>query len=277
MKLTIGFSPCPNDTYIFDALIHGKVDTEGLEWEPHIADVEELNGLAFEGRLAVTKLSFFAFSQALERYTLLDSGSALGRGVGPLLIARRSLTREEIIAGPIAIPGLNTTAHFLFSLAFPEAANKIPMLFSEIEEQVSSGAVQAGLIIHENRFTYQDKGLVKLLDCGEYWESVYQLPIPLGGIAICRDLPMDIREKVNRVLRRSVQFAFDHPESSRPYVCLHAQEMSESVMQQHIDLYVNDFSLDLGVEGRAAVEKLFEVAREKGLIFQKNFPIFWNE
>lgn len=276
MKLKLGFSPCPNDTFIFDALVHGKIDNEGLEWEPHIADVEELNQKALRGDLEVTKLSFFAFAHALERYAMLDSGSALGNGVGPLLIAREPLPREAVIEGPVAIPGEHTTAHFLFSLAYPEARHKVPMLFSDIEDAVLSGKVRAGLIIHENRFTYQQKGLVKLLDCGEYWESHYHLPIPLGGIAVRRDLPAGVKEKVNRVLRRSVQYAFDHPESSRPYVCQYAQEMEESVMQQHIDLYVNAFSLDLGQEGRSAVEGLFRVGREKGVLSEKKLGIFWN-
>ena len=277
MKLPLGFSPCPNDTFIFDALLHGKVDTEGLEWDPYIADVEELNQKALKGELAVTKLSFFAFGHALQHYALLDSGSALGRGVGPLLIARQPLEREAIVRGPVAIPGVHTTAHFLFSLAYPEAAHKIPMLFSDIEEAVLSGRVAAGLIIHENRFTYQDKGLVKLLDCGEYWEDQYQLPIPLGGIAVRRDLPAEVRARINRVLRASVQYAFEHPEASRPFVCEYAQEMNEQVMQQHIDLYVNDFSLDLGAEGRAAVRNLFRVAVEKGILPPGEWGIFWDE
>ncbi|MCB9284396.1 MAG: 1,4-dihydroxy-6-naphthoate synthase [Lewinellaceae bacterium] len=277
MKLTLGFSPCPNDTFIFDALLHGRVDTEGLEWEPYIADVEELNQKALRGELAVTKLSFFAFGHALPHYALLDSGSALGRGVGPLLIARKPLSRDAVAEGPIAIPGVHTTANFLFSLAYPEATNKVPMLFSEIEDAVLSGSMRAGLIIHENRFTYQQKGLVKLLDCGEYWESEYQLPIPLGGIVVHRSLPATVREKVNRVLRNSVQYAFDHPGDSRPFVCQYAQEMEESVMQQHIDLYVNQFSYDLGAEGRAAVRNLFEVAQKKGILTTPKLPIFWNE
>jgi len=277
MKLTLGFSPCPNDTFIFDALVHGKVDTEGLEWEPFIADVEELNRRAIAGELSVTKLSFFALGRALDRYALLDAGSALGRGAGPLLIAREQVGEEEIVKGPVAIPGVNTTANFLFSLAYPDAVNKLPMLFSEIEDAVLSGTVKAGLIIHENRFTYRQKGLVRILDCGEFWESKYGLPIPLGGIAVRRDLPMEVREKVNRAIRNSVRFAFDHPESSRPYVCMHAQEMDEAVMLQHIDLYVNHFSEDLGDEGRAAIRALFRIATEQGILSEIAFPIFWNE
>lgn len=277
MKLTLGFSPCPNDTFIFDALVHGKVDTEGLEWEPFIADVEELNRRAIAGELSVTKLSFFALGRALDRYALLDAGSALGRGAGPLLIAREQVGEEEIVKGPVAIPGVNTTANFLFSLAYPDAVNKLPMLFSEIEDAVLSGTVKAGLIIHENRFTYRQKGLVRILDCGEFWESKYGLPIPLGGIAVRRDLPMEVREKVNRAIRNSVRFAFDHPGSSRPYVCMHAQEMDEAVMLQHIDLYVNHFSEDLGDEGRAAIRALFRIATEQGILSEIAFPIFWNE
>lgn len=257
-------------------MIHGKTGSEGLEWAPYIADVEELNQKALRGELAVTKLSFFAFAQTLDRYAMLDAGSALGQGVGPLLIARAPLSREAVVEGPVAIPGERTTAHFLFSLAYPEARNKIPMLFSEIEDAVLAGKVKAGLIIHENRFTYQQKGLVKVLDCGEFWESQYRLPIPLGGIAVRRDLPLEVREKVNRALRQSVQYAFDHPESSRPFVCAHAQEMEEAVMQQHIDLYVNDYSLDLGLTGRAAVEGLLRVACEKGVIPEKKWKIFWD-
>jgi 1,4-dihydroxy-6-naphthoate synthase len=277
MKLQLGFSSCPNDTFIFDALLHGKVDTEGLEWAPFIADVEELNQRALRGELEVTKLSFFAFAQVLDRYALLDSGAALGRGVGPLLIAREPLSRDQIAKGPVAIPGERTTANFLFSLAYPEAVDKRPMLFSRIEEAVLDGEVAAGLIIHENRFTYQQKGLVKLLDCGEFWESQYRLPIPLGGIAVRRDLDAATRGKINRALKRSVEYAFERPESSRAFVRAHAQEMDEEVMMRHIALYVNEFSRDLGVEGRGAVENLLRVAAEKGILPAPAWPVFWNE
>lgn len=266
MKISLGFSPCPNDTFIFDALLHGRIDTEGLSFEPVIADVEELNRRAFAGDLHVTKLSFHALGHLLDRYALLDSGSALGNNCGPLLIARQPLSPEAIEAGPIAIPGRYTTANFLLGLAFPQAKNKRETLFSQIEQAVLDGTVAAGLIIHENRFTYQDKGLVKLLDCGEYWESQYQLPIPLGGIAVQRNLPKEVQLKVNRALRASVQYAFDHPDAALPFIRRHAQEMDEEVMYQHIGLYVNDFTLELGELGRRAIDTLYRVAREHELI-----------
>jgi 1,4-dihydroxy-6-naphthoate synthase len=274
MQLQLGFSPCPNDTFIFDGLVHQRVPTEGLQFLPVMEDVEALNQRAFRGELEVTKLSFHALGHLLDRYQLLDAGSALGNNVGPLLIAQRPLSRAEIIEGPIAIPGKYTTANFLLGLAYPEATNKVEMLFSDIEEAVLNQEVKAGLIIHENRFTYQDKGLVKLMDCGEFWEQTYQHPIPLGGIAIRRDLPQEVKLAVNRSLKRSVEYAFSAPEISRPYVREHAQEMSDTVMQQHIDLYVNAYSLDLGPTGRAAVRTLYQVAQEKGLIPHSGEGIF---
>lgn len=266
MKLTLGFSPCPNDTFIFDAMIHGKVDTEGLEFNVVLGDVEELNQKAFAGELNITKLSYHAMGYCLEEYSLLDAGSALGNNCGPLLIAPQMLSDEEINAATIAIPGKYTTANFLLSLAYPNAQNKVETLFSDIEKDVITQKVDAGLIIHENRFTYQEKGLVKLMDCGEYWEQTYNLPIPLGGIVVQKSLPQDVQEKVNRVMARSVRFALDNPQEPKEYVKQHAQEMDEKVMYQHINLYVNDFTADLGVEGRKAVKTLFEVAREKGII-----------
>jgi len=274
MKLTIGFSPCPNDTFIFDALIHQRIDTLGLEFEPILEDVEALNQKAFAGKLDITKLSFHALGHLLDRYTLLDAGAALGNNCGPLLIAKRPLTQAEIEAGPIAIPGKYTTANFLLGLAYPNAQNKQEVLFSAIEQAVLNEEVACGLIIHENRFTYQDKGLVKLIDCGEYWESTYHLPIPLGGIAINKSLPLEVQLTVNQVLKASVQYAFSHPEASMPYVRAHAQEMDTAIMRQHIDLYVNDFSRDLGEKGRQAVQTLFQVAQEKELIPQMEAPIF---
>ncbi|MCB0704241.1 MAG: 1,4-dihydroxy-6-naphthoate synthase [Saprospiraceae bacterium] len=277
MQISLGFSPCPNDTFIFDALLHQRIDTEGLVFEAVLEDVEALNQLAFQGKLEMTKLSFHALGHLLGTYQLLDAGSALGRGVGPLLIARKSLNKAEIIAGPIAIPGRYTTANFLLGLAYPEATNKIEMLFSDIEQAVLDGDVAAGLIIHENRFTYQEKGLIKLLDCGAYWEETTQLPIPLGGIAVRRDLPLELKHRINRVLRRSVEYAFAHPKEALPFIRAHAQEMEESVMYKHIDLYVNDFSIDLGPEGKKAVETLYHTAFEKGLLPDPASPIFLPE
>ncbi|RME92811.1 MAG: 1,4-dihydroxy-6-naphthoate synthase [Bacteroidetes bacterium] len=266
MQISLGFSPCPNDTFIFDALVHRKIDTEGLDFSVHLGDVEALNRMAFAGELDVSKLSYHAFAHLTTHYQLLDAGSALGRNCGPLLVAKRPLKREEIIAGPIAIPGKFTTANFLLGLAYPEATHKQPYLFSDIEEAVLKGEVLAGLIIHENRFTYQEKGLVKLADLGEYWESSTGHPIPLGGIVVKRELPAAVKTAINRVVARSVAYALDHPQSSLPYVSAHAQEMDPEVMYAHIGLYVNDFTRELGPEGRAAVRALFERARQLNLV-----------
>ena len=274
MKLSLGFSPCPNDTFIFDGMIHGKVDTEGLEFEVVLGDVEELNQRAFKGELDITKLSYHAYAFAMEDYILLNSGSALGNNCGPLLIAKRLLSPDEINPAKIAIPGKYTTANFLLSLAFPLATNKSAFLFSEIENAVLNGTVDAGLIIHENRFTYQDKGLVKIMDLGEYWESTFNLPIPLGGIVIKRSLPLDIQQKVDRVLKRSVAFARQNPDQTLSYVSQHAQEMDSEIMLSHIGLYVNDYTEDLGIKGKAAVYQLFDTAVSRGVLRKVSSEVF---
>ena len=270
MKLSLGFSPCPNDTFIFDALIHKKVDTEGLDFEIYMEDVEALNTRAMAGELDITKLSYHAYAYLTDQYVLLNSGSALGQNCGPLLIAKNQLTQEAIELGKIAIPGKYTTANFLLSLAYPQATNKVEMLFSDIEDAVISGSVQAGLIIHENRFTYEDKGLIKIKDLGEYWESTTQLPIPLGGIVINRRLPLEVQKTFDRVLNRSVTYALQHPDQTMDYVSQYAQEMDPKVMLQHIGLYVNHYTQTLGQEGRAAVNRLFEMAASRlGISFQQ--------
>ena len=274
MKLTLGFSPCPNDTYIFDAMVHGKIDTEGLEFEVLLADVEELNQKAFKGELDVTKLSYHAYAYLTDSYILLKAGSALGHQCGPLLIARKPLTIREVNQARIAIPGKFTTANFLLGLAYPEAKQKEEVLFSEIEQKLIQGEVDAGLIIHENRFTYQDKGLVKIIDLGEYWETYTRLPIPLGGIVVNRALPLTIQQKVNRVMFKSVAYAFQNPESSKEFVRAHAQEMDEKVMYQHIDLYVNEYTRVLGDKGENAVNQMFTLAKAKGLIPLFNKDLF---
>lgn len=266
MQLTLGFSPCPNDTFIFDAMVHGKVDTEGLRFETRLEDVETLNQMALAGKIDVTKLSYHAYAYLTGQFALLDAGSALGRGVGPLLVARTPLDDDAIRRGRIAIPGRLTTANFLFSLAYPQAEHKQELLFSEIEDAVLSGAYDAGLIIHENRFTYAQKGLVKLRDLGEYWENSTGLPIPLGGIVVNRALPLEVQQAVNRVMRRSVEYAFVNISEVMPFVRAHAQAMDEAVMKAHIDLYVNQYTVDLGAEGRAAVDRLFETARARDVI-----------
>ncbi len=274
MKLKLGFSPCPNDTFMFDAMIHGKIDTEDLEFEVIMEDVEKLNQLAFAESLDITKLSYHAFAHLTKAYKLLDAGSALGNNCGPILIAKKFLSPTEINDSLIGIPGKMTTANFLLSLTYPEANNKKEMLFSDIEQALLDGEIDAGLIIHENRFTFHEKGLVKLLDCGEYWESTTQLPIPLGGIVVSSKLPLKIQQKVNRVMKKSVEYAFKNPDASKTFVKEHAQEMDEIVMRQHINLYVNDFSLSLGAQGRKAVETLFEQAKRKKIIENQNIDIF---
>ena len=273
-KLTIGFSPCPNDTFIFDAMLHGRIDTEGLMFEPVMEDVEALNRRAFAGQLDVTKLSYHAFAHLTDQYALLDAGSALGNQCGPLLIARQPMSEAEINQARIAIPGKMTTANFLLSLAYPNAGNKYETIFSDIEQAVLRGDADAGLIIHENRFTYAQKGLVKIMDLGEHWESSTGLPIPLGGIVVRRDLPVEIQQKMNRVMRRSVEYAFAHPATVMPFVRQYAQEMEERVMRAHIDLYVTDHTIDLGEAGRAAVQQMFQIAREKGVLAIQRDDLF---
>jgi len=272
MTLSLGFSPCPNDTFIFDALIHHKIDTEGLDFEVFYDDVETLNQKAFHGELDITKLSYHAFAYVADQYVLLDSGSALGFGVGPMLICKgdeeemRKKLSEPNSQVRIGIPGKYTTANFLLGLAFPEALNKEELVFSDIENAVLEGRVDVGLIIHENRFTYQDNGLNKILDLGDYWEKQTGLAIPLGGIVANRSLPLDVQHKINRVLRRSVEFAFSNPKSGLEYIRSHAQEMSEEVMYKHIELYVNQYSVELGSEGKKAIKLLFDTATEKNVI-----------
>jgi 1,4-dihydroxy-6-naphthoate synthase len=259
MKLSLGFSPCPNDTFIFDALIHQKIDTEGLTFEVTFEDVETLNQKAFNAHLDITKLSYHAYAYAINNYVLLNAGSALGFGVGPLLIAKdpQNLDNKELLVG---IPGKYTTANFLLSLAFPHLQNKKELVFSDIEQQLLNNQLDLGLIIHENRFTYQDKGLHKIIDLGEYWEQETNCAIPLGGIVMKRSLPKEIQHKVDRLIKKSVEYAFANPKSALPFIKQHAQEMDEKVMYQHIDLYVNKFSLDLGVEGKKAINTLFDKA-----------------
>lgn len=264
MKLTIGFSPCPNDTFIFDALVNKKIDTGDMEFEAVMADIETLNTWALEGKLDITKLSFPAFFRSLDNYTLLHAGSAIGKGAGPLLItdSPNEISDEEINQASIALPGIHTTANLLFSYAYPEAYDKKFMIFSAIEEALLNKETDFGVIIHENRFTYQQKGLYKVKDLGAYWEQKMELPVPLGGIAINQSIKRSVALKVNALIRASLQFSLDNYPVLADYVKQHAQEMSEDVMKQHIDLYVNNYSLDLGEEGKLAIESLHEVFLE---------------
>ena len=274
MKLNIAFSTCPNDTFIFDAMIHQKIDTEGLEFNYILGDVEELNKLAFAGDIDITKLSYHAYLYIQDKYKLLNSGSALGYGNGPMLISKTKIYPDEINDIKIGIPGKNTTANLLLSIAYPESKNKKEYLFSDIEEAVLSGEIDAGLIIHENRFTYQQKGLRKVIDLGEYWEKRTKQAIPLGGIVVNRNIPEDIQQKVDRVLKRSLEFAFNNPNEPYEFVRKYAQEMSQDVMYKHIKLYVNEFSLDLGEKGKKAINTLFDEAKKAGLVENVREDIF---
>lgn len=280
MKISLGFSPCPNDTFIFDALIHHKIDTEGLEFIVSYHDVETLNSKAFQADLDVTKLSYHAFAYAVNNYELLDAGSALGFGVGPILISNNKELAERIQAFlrgdiglsnedralKIVIPGKFTTANFLLSLALPQLTHREAVVFSEIEQLLLDNKVDLGLIIHENRFTYEAKGLHKVVDLGDYWERKTGYPIPLGGIVVKRSMSDELKNKINRLIGESVRYAFSYPKSGLDYIRSHAQEMSEEVMYKHIDLYVNKYSEYLGEEGRKAVQFMFDEAKRLKII-----------
>ena len=307
IKLSLGFSPCPNDTFIFDALVNKKIDTDGFAFEVFLEDVETLNQWALQKKLDVSKISYGALPLLLKDYIVLSAGGALGKGVGPLLVSKRELeagSRKSEVGGRrsevgsqtsdvrrqkpedrkektenkirnsifdirilaaminnmrVAIPGEHTTAHILFSLAFPEAKNKYFTIFSAIEEAVLNEEADAGVIIHESRFTYRQKGLHKLIDLGEYWEQQTGLPIPLGGIAVKRNLTAEIQLRINNLIKKSIEHAFNNYPNISDYVKQHAQEMQEQTMRQHIDLYVNNYSMDLGKDGKKAVEQLLKI------------------
>ncbi len=275
MKLTLGFSPCPNDTFIFDALIHGKIDTEGLEFEVFFDDVETLNRKALNAELDITKLSFNAFAHVVANYVLLDAGSALGFGVGPLLICKKdnfdaitTKLQAQNCNLKVGIPGKYTTANFLLGLAYPQLQNKQEMVFANIENALLQNQIDLGLIIHESRFTYVAKGLHKIIDLGTYWEQLTGCPIPLGGIVINRKIDLAVQQKVNRLLKKSVEFAFANPKASLSFIRQHAQEMDDDVINQHINLYVNQFSVDLGLVGKKAIDTLFAKGQQLNLIPQ---------
>jgi 1,4-dihydroxy-6-naphthoate synthase len=247
-------------------MVHGRIDTEGLTFDYLLADVEELNRMAFKGEFDITKMSYYAYAYAAKDYLILDSGSALGHGNGPLLISKKKIDSTDLSNVRIAIPGRYTTANMLFSIAWPEALNKTEYLFSDIEGALLREEVDAGLIIHETRFTYYKKGLRKIADMGEYWEKLTGLPIPLGTIVINRRIPASTMLKVNRIIRKSIEYAYEDPLASHDFVVSNAKEMSDSVMNKHIRLFVNKYSLSLGKDGKKAINELFRIAGEKGII-----------
>jgi 1,4-dihydroxy-6-naphthoate synthase len=266
MKLTLGFSPCPNDTFIFDAMVHGRIDTEGLEFDYFLADVEELNRRAMASEVDITKVSYHAYSYIAGDYLILDAGSALGHRNGPLVVSRREISSAELPGARIAIPGKYTTANLLFSIAWPGAINKTEYLFSDIPDILLRDEADAGLIIHETRFTYASKGLTRIADLGEFWESLTGMPIPLGAIVIKRNIPVDVALKVNRIIRRSLEYAYKDSFASFQFVSEHATDMDGTVMNNHIKLFVNEYTLNLGIKGREAINRLFKIAGDKKVI-----------
>lgn len=274
MKISIGFSTCPNDTFIFDALVNGKIDTHGLEFSPLLADVEELNMKAVTAELDVTKLSYHAYGHVAMHYKVLDSGSALGHGNGPLVVSKRKISSEEINSARIAIPGDLTTANFLMTVAFPQAQNKKSYLFSDIESALLNDEADIGVLIHENRFTYEERGLSLIEDLGAFWERKTQLPIPLGGIVVNRSVPENVQLRLQKCIYDSIRFAFENPESSLGYMRQYAQEMREDILRQHVQTFVNDFSLSLGTDGQQAVRKLLDLGSNLGLFPKPENEIF---
>ena len=276
MEITLGFSSCPNDTYMFDALVHKKIDTEGFDFNYVISDVQELNRRAFVGDLQMTKLSYFAYSHVYQNYQILDSGSALGFANGPLFICKKGDEKKINASSRILIPGKETTANLLFSIAYPEFTNKTECLFSEIEPKIMSGEYDAGVIIHEDRFTYAERGFSLLCDLGTYWESQTKAPIPLGAIVVRRDVPDDVKMTLSRLLKKSIEYANAHPMDSYAFIHEHAQAIEDDVLRKHIALFVNDFSLSLGEQGRKAVETLYRRAYEVGILSSEPSQIFLN-
>ncbi|HKK60698.1 MAG TPA: 1,4-dihydroxy-6-naphthoate synthase [Salinivirga sp.] len=262
MTLNLAFSTCPNDTFMFDALVHKRIDAAGFNFNVKLADIEELNHQANQQINDITKISINAFASLTEHYQMLNSGAALGFGNGPLVISKHKIYPDELHDAIVAIPGEHTTANLLLNILFPEAQRKKTYLFSDIEEAVLSGEADAGLIIHETRFSYQKKGLLKVADLGEIWEKEINLPLPLGGIAVRRTLPRETKLKIQSLISTSVQFAFQNPAASKDYVKSHARDLDEDVMRKHITLYVNDYSANCGKDGEAAIQFLIKKAAE---------------
>jgi 1,4-dihydroxy-6-naphthoate synthase len=273
--LSLGYSPCPNDTFIFYALVHGKIDTKGLVFREILEDVETLNQMARQERLDITKVSFHAFGHLRDAYCLLRSGGALGKGCGPLVISRDDCTMKDLRERTIAIPGTLTTAFLLLQVFDPELKKRIKVMpFHRIIDAVKNGETDAGLIIHESRFTYQREGLRQVVDLGAWWERETGLPIPLGCIIARRALGTDLLRKTDALIRNSLEYAFSNNAETRAYIKSHAQELEDSVIDEHIRLYVDDHSLDIGDDGIHAVEELFRKATERGIIPESSHPLF---
>ena len=274
MKLTLGFSPCPNDTFIFDAIVNKKIDLHGLDFEVYMEDVETLNEWALQGKLDITKLSYHAYTYCHDQYVILNSGSALGNNCGPLFISKKTISDNDLNNISVAIPGKLTTAHFLFSIFYPNIKNKHQMLFSDIENAILNEKVDAGVIIHENRFTYEQKGLKKICDLGEKWETETRYPIPLGGIMLKRDKSEELGRKLEQIIHDSIEHAYLQKPLITPFIKAHSQELSDEVIYKHIALYVNKYSLDLGIQGRKAIQYMYQKATELELIKPLTHNIF---
>jgi 1,4-dihydroxy-6-naphthoate synthase len=273
-KLSLGYSPCPNDTFIFYGLIHGKVSCSDVEFIEQLEDVETLNQLAPQGQLDLTKISYHALGHLRENYVLLRSGGALGRGCGPLVIATQKTSMEKLRGKKIAIPGQLTTANLLLQLYSDGYDDLLILPFDQIMRAIEQGQVDAGVIIHESRFTYQQHGLYQVLDLGQWWEEDSGHPIPLGGILAKRTLGAELTTKIDRALRKSIEYAYANPDEPRNYIKKHSQELADDVIRSHIELYVNNFSLDLGEEGIEAVTCLLGRAEKRGIIPGCELPLF---
>jgi 1,4-dihydroxy-6-naphthoate synthase len=269
-NISIGYSPCPNDTFIFYALVHGKIDTEDFIFKETLLDVETLNRLALSSNLDVTKISYHAFGFLRKDYCLLRSGSAMGRGCGPLIVSKEGNGLEDLQGKRIAIPGRLTTANLLLQLFASDSgiqpSSLVEMPFHRIMDSVSKGNVEAGLLIHEGRFTYHLHGFKKVIDLGEWWENATGLPLPLGGILAKRDLGKEVIKKVDSLIRKSIEYSLSHRDEPKLYIKQHSQELGDQVIDQHINFYVNDYSLDIGEEGLSAVKDLFRKAAMKGML-----------
>jgi len=268
--LTLAISPCPNDTFIFDALIHNRINLEGLKFDYQFHDIETLNNMAMAGGIDMIKVSYFTYLLLQQNFVLLDSGSALGFGNGPILVSKNKYSITDLPKLSVAIPGEYTTAHMLYRIASPREKKKVFMVFSEIEDAILEGKVDAGVIIHENRFTYERNGLFKILDLGQYWEQLTGYPIPLGGIIVRKGLGYNMINKLNRIMYRSVEYAMRHPADAMPFVRDHARELDDAVIEKHIALYVNESTMSLGTSGKVALARLQQVAQEMGLIAMNN-------
>jgi 1,4-dihydroxy-6-naphthoate synthase len=269
MKLSLAISSCPNDTFMFDALINKKIDVKNYKFDLIIADVEELNKLSQKAETDISKMSFHNFFKVADNYQMLRSGAALGNNCGPLIISKRKIYPEELKDCKIAIPGESTTANLLMQIFFPTANNKQTYLFSDIEDVVLSGECDAGLVIHETRFTYIQRDLRLIADLGVMWENKFNLPIPLGGIAVKRNLPDNVKTDINKILRNSIEYAFANPGSAMEFMKQNAIELHEDIIMKHVELYVNNYSIDLGIDGIGAVEKLVSLCTNTYI--SKNF------